>query len=156
MSDISAVAALLGAILAPLASIVVVILQIRAGKKQSKADSDRRMEEEHRRTIMQEEGKKIDNLTSNLDKLTNAVNDIADKQDATDRTVKALTVQMKSTTNILLNHQRATAEVLTTMAEGFRDNKLNGNVTAAIEKYNTVENAMLQDALKDASDLTNK
>lgn len=142
---------------------LVVILQIRAGKKQKSRDEVesvreelRKKEEKERHDMLQNTGEKLDGLSNSLDKLSETVERITDKQEETDRTVRQLNQQMKSTTRILLDHQRATAEVLNTVAEGFRDNKLSGNVTAAIEKYHNVENRMLQDALRSATDCENK
>ena len=142
---------------------LVVILQIRAGKKQKSRDEVesvreelRKKEEKERHDMLQNTGEKLDGLSNSLDKLSETVDRITDKQEETDRTVRQLNQQMKSTTRILLDHQRATAEVLNTVAEGFRDNKLSGNVTAAIEKYHNVENRMLQDALRSATDCENK
>ena len=142
---------------------LVVILQIRAGKKQKSRDEVesvreelRKKEEKERHDMLQNTGEQLDGLSNSLDKLSETVERITDKQEETDRTVRQLNQQMKSTTRILLDHQRATAEVLNTVAEGFRDNKLSGNVTAAIEKYHNVENRMLQDALRSATDCENK
>lgn len=163
MVDLNGIAAILAAIVPAAASVLVVILQIRAGKKQKSRDEVesvreelRKKEEKERHDMLQNTGEKIDGLSNSLDKLSETVDRITDKQEETDRTVRQLNQQMKSTTRILLNHQRATAEVLNTVAEGFRDNKLSGNVTAAIEKYHNVENEMLQDALRSATDCENK
>lgn len=163
MVDLNGIAAILAAIVPAAASVLVVILQIRAGKKQKSRDEVesvreelRKKEEKERHDMLQNTGEKLDGLSNSLDKLSETVDRITDKQEETDRTVRQLNQQMKSTTRILLDHQRATAEVLNTVAEGFRDNKLSGNVTAAIEKYHNVENRMLQDALRSATDCENK
>lgn len=163
MVDLNGIAAILAAIVPAAASVLVVILQIRAGKKQKSRDEVesvreelRKKEEKERHDMLQNTGEKLDGLSNSLDKLSETVERITDKQEETDRTVRQLNQQMKSTTRILLDHQRATAEVLNTVAEGFRDNKLSGNVTAAIEKYHNVENRMLQDALRSATDCENK
>ena len=163
MVDLNGIAAILAAIFPAAASVLVVILQIRAGKKQKSRDEVesvreelRKKEEKERHDMLQKTGEKLDCLTDSLNKLSDTVERVTDKQEETDRTVRQLNQQMKSTTRILLNHQRATAEVLNTVAEGFRDNKLSGNVTAAIEKYHNVENNMLQDALRSATDCDDK
>lgn len=160
VADLSGIAAILSAIVPAAASVLVVILQIKAGKKQKDRDEIdavrdelRKKEEQERYDLLKREDEKIDKLAENVQKLTDTVDRISDRQDATERTVKQLTTQMHATTNILLNHQRATADVLTTVAEGFRDNKLNGNVTAAIEKYRNVETQMLSDALKTTTEM---
>ena len=163
MVDLNGIAAILAAIVPATASVLVVILQIRAGKKQKTRDEVegmreelRKKEEKERHDMLEKTGEKLDGLTEGLNKLSETVERVTDKQEETDRTVRQLNQQMKSTTRILLNHQRATAEVLNTVAEGFRDNKLSGNVTAAIEKYHNVENNMLQDALRSATDCDDK
>lgn len=162
MVDLNGIAAILAAIVPASASVLVVILQLRAGKKQKTRDEVegmreelRKKEEKERRDMLEKTGEKLDSLTDGLKRLSETVDRVTDKQEETDRTVRQLNQQMKSTTTILLNHQRATAEVLNTVAEGFRDNKLSGNVTAAIEKYHNIESKMLQDALQSATDSKN-
>lgn len=159
MFDINGIAAILAAVFPALASIVVVILQLRAERKQKNRQDVEEMreqlrakDEQDRTDMLKNADAKIDKLAENLESLAVSVEKIDDKQERTDRTVRQLTNQMKVTTDVLLNHQRATAEVLNTVAEGFRDNKLSGNVTAAIEKYHNIENKMLQDAIKSVSD----
>ena len=149
------IAPILSAIVPSIASIIVVIIQMRTNKKQKQrndaqdqADETRKSNESRSLAMIEDQGKKIDALGTSVANLTDKMEDLQTNTQKQEKDIRKLASQLNTTTDILLRHQRATADVMNAMAEGFRDNNLNGNVTSAIESYHEIETNILIDAYK--------
>ena len=157
--DANNIAPILAAIVPSIASIAVVVIQVRSGrkqklfdKKQEENDIQRKVDEDKKYKMIEEQGKKIDALGEGVSNLTDQMEQLRNDTVKQEKDIHKLASQLNTTTDILLRHQRATAAVMNAMAEGFRDNNLNGNVTSAIEAYHNLETNILIDAYRSTSE----
>lgn len=123
----------------------------RDKRDQSNMETEKKREEERR--------KQIDEQTEKIGALANEISDlknVMEKAHAVDVATNAKINALADAGNITSTKVSNLASLVMTLAEGLRDQHLDGNITKAVEKYRNFEmeqsNAMLHNAYESAKD----
>lgn len=108
-------------------------------KRDAKEAEEKRLKAE----AAQARDKKLDNITSSLNEITVKL----EKSEKFDEATLKDLHKLWDMNRLQCQNQAALAELVMTLAEGLRDQHLDGNITAAVEKYRAHEQTTLQSVL---------
>lgn len=129
------------AALPTLGSIIVVIIQVMSNKHIQERNNEIRNEAEI-----------LDRLSHSFDTLKDSVDGLIDKDKEKTNQLTRISSQVNLTQKLILDHQKATTEILYAMAEGFIDNNMStANITEAMENYRKVERESLISCISNAN-----
>lgn len=133
---------LLGVTLAPICSIIVVLITVR-GERNKKVEELKREEEkkaqEERDKKLEERLKalddKLDKVDERLDGLEKSIKDLQKADEDTLRDLRELSQQQ----HVYGEYIHELSKLVTVLAEGMRDQHLDGNVTNAVSAFRRFE-----------------
>lgn len=131
---------ILGAISSAIATIVVAVIGIFTTRSNRRSAKEKELQAKLDKQKAEKEDKIIKDLQASVDNLTKLVTDLTDNLELHGDEITYLSTLSKAS----IDYTKEISNVITALAEGLRDNNIDGNVSRAIESFRKFESSQLQ------------
>jgi len=130
----------LGTIVNALTTIVVAIIGVFSARAAQRSAKEKKLQEELDAQTKAAEEKRFSELKTSVDKLIGAVESLQQTVDDHNDDI----ARLHELSKVDLDYTRSVSNVITALAEGLRDNNIDGNVSKAVESFRQFESAQLK------------
>lgn len=125
-------------------TIVVAVIGFFSARSAKRSAREKKLQEELTAKKKQEEDEKFERLRKAVDDLAKAVERLEESVNCHNREINRLSKLSK----VEIDYTKSISNVINALAEGLRDNNIDGNVTRALESYRKFESSQLETMYK--------
>lgn len=125
-------------------TIVVAVIGVFSARSAKRSAREKKLQEELAAKKKQEEDEKFERLRKAVDDLAKAVERLEESVNSHNREINRLSKLSK----VEIDYTKSISNVINALAEGLRDNNIDGNVTRALESYRKFESSQLETMYK--------
>lgn len=130
----------LGTIVNALTTIVVAIIGVFSARAAQRSAKEKKLQEELDAKTKADEEQRFNDLKTSVDDLVTAVKALQKTTDEHNDNI----AKLHELSKVDLDYTRSVSNVITALAEGLRDNNIDGNVSKAVETFRQFESAQLK------------
>ena len=134
----------IGVIVNAITTIVVAVIGFFRARSAKRSARDKKLQEELAAKKKQEEDEKFNQLRKSVDDLAKLVEKLDRSVNMHNREINRLSKLSK----VEIDYTKSISNVINALAEGLRDNNIDGNVTRALESYRKFESSQLETMYK--------
>ena len=134
----------IGVIVNAITTIVVAVIGFFSARSAKRSAREKKLQEELAAKKKQEEDEKFERLRKAVDDLAKAVERLEESVNSHNREINRLSKLSK----VEIDYTKSISNVINALAEGLRDNNIDGNVTRALESYRKFESSQLETMYK--------
>ena len=125
-------------------TIVVAVIGVFSARSAKRSAREKKLQEELAAKKKQDEDEKFERLRKAVDDLAKAVERLEESVNSHNREINRLSKLSKAE----IDYTKSISNVINALAEGLRDNNIDGNVTRALESYRKFESSQLETMYK--------
>lgn len=125
-------------------TIVVAVIGFFSARSAKRSAREKKLQEELAAKKKQDEDEKFERLRKAVDDLAKAVERLEESVNSHNREINRLSKLSK----VEIDYTKSISNVINALAEGLRDNNIDGNVTRALESYRKFESSQLETMYK--------
>lgn len=125
-------------------TIVVAVIGVFSARSAKRSAREKKLQEELAAKKKQDEDEKFERLRKAVDDLAKAVERLEESVNSHNREINRLSKLSK----VEIDYTKSISNVINALAEGLRDNNIDGNVTRALESYRKFESSQLETMYK--------
>ena len=125
-------------------TIVVAVIGVFSARSAKRPAREKKLQEELAAKKKQDEDEKFERLRKAVDDLAKAVERLEESVNSHNREINRLSKLSK----VEIDYTKSISNVINALAEGLRDNNIDGNVTRALESYRKFESSQLETMYK--------
>ena len=125
-------------------TIVVAVIGSFSARSAKRSAREKKLQEELAAKKKQDEDEKFERLRKAVDDLAKAVERLEESVNSHNREINRLSKLSK----VEIDYTKSISNVINALAEGLRDNNIDGNVTRALESYRKFESSQLETMYK--------
>lgn len=134
----------IGVIVNAITTIVVAVIGVFSARSAKRSAREKKLQEELAAKKKQEEDEKFNQLRKSVDDLAKLVEKLDRSVNMHNREINRLSKLSK----VEIDYTKSISNVINALAEGLRDNNIDGNVTRALESYRKFESSQLETMYK--------
>ena len=134
----------IGVIVNAITTIVVAVIGVFSARSAKRSAREKKLQEELAAKKKQEEEEKFNQLRKSVDDLAKLVEKLDRSVNMHNREINRLSKLSK----VEIDYTKSISNVINALAEGLRDNNIDGNVTRALESYRKFESSQLETMYK--------
>ena len=134
----------IGVIVNAITTIVVAVIGFFSARSAKRSAREKKLQEELAAKKKQEEDEKFNQLRKSVDDLAKLVEKLDGSVNTHNREINRLSKLSK----VEIDYTKSISNVINALAEGLRDNNIDGNVTRALESYRKFESSQLETMYK--------
>lgn len=134
----------IGVIVNAITTIVVAVIGVFSARSAKRSAREKKLQEELAAKKKQEEDEKFNQLRKSVDDLAKLVEKLDRSVNIHNREINRLSKLSK----VEIDYTKSISNVINALAEGLRDNNIDGNVTRALESYRKFESSQLETMYK--------
>lgn len=134
----------IGVIVNAITTIVVAVIGVFSARSAKRSAREKKLQEELAAKKKQEEDEKFNQLRKSVDDLAKLVEKLDGSVNTHNREINRLSKLSK----VEIDYTKSISNVINALAEGLRDNNIDGNVTRALESYRKFESSQLETMYK--------
>ena len=127
-----------------ISTVVVAVIGFFSARSAKRSAREKKLQEELAAKKKQEEDEKFERLRKAVDDLAKAVERLEESVNSHNREINRLSKLSK----VEIDYTKSISNVINALAEGLRDNNIDGNVTRALESYSKFESSQLETMYK--------
>ena len=125
-------------------TIVVAVIGFFSARSAKRSAREKKLQEELAAKKKQDEDEKFERLRKAVDDVAKAVERLEESVNSHNREINRLSKLSK----VEIDYTKSISNVINALAEGLRDNNIDGNVTRALESYRKFESSQLETMYK--------